>query len=240
MATDLQLDIVPQPDDLTCGPTCLHAVYDYWDDPLELDQLLAEVRMLPAGGTLDVFLANHALRRGYDVTIFTYNLHVFDPTWFPGDGESIASRLKLQLAHKHDSRLEMATAGYLRFLDLGGRLEYEDLTTSLIRRFLKRGIPIMTGLSATYLYRSAREIQDTMVSDDIRGEPSGHFVVLSGYDKRTRQVNVADPYRANPYSADGYYAVDIRRLIGAVFLGIATYDANLLVITPRGERPWRT
>lgn len=236
MATNLELEIVPQPDDLTCGPTCLHAVYAYWEDPLPLEQLLDEVRMLPAGGTLDVFLANHALRRGYDVTIYTYNLHLFDPTWFPGDGDAIAARLRRQLHCKHDERLETATAGYLRFLELGGRLCYEDLTTSLIRRHLRKGLPIMTGLSATYLYRSAREIQDTMVSDDIRGEPSGHFVVLSGYDKRTRQVKVADPWRANPYSPDGYYAVDIRRLIGAVFLGIATYDANLLIIRPRRSR----
>jgi len=220
---------------MTCGPTCLHAIYAYWDDPIGLDRLLAEVRMLPAGGTLDVFLANHALARGYEVTIFTYNLHVFDPSWFPADAAGLAERLRRQLEVKHDHRLQAATPGYLRFLELGGRVCYEDLTTSLIRRYLKKGVPIMTGLSATYLYRSAREIPDTMATDDIRGEPSGHFVVLSGYEKRTRQVRVADPYRANPYSADGYYPVDIRRLIGAVFLGIATYDANLLVIRPRGK-----
>jgi hypothetical protein len=236
LATNLQLEIVPQPDDMTCGPTCLHAVYAYWDDPIGLDRLLAEVRMLPAGGTLDVFLANHALARGYDVTIFTYNLHVFDPSWFPAGADALSERLRRQREVKRDGRLQAATAGYLRFLELGGKVRYEDLTTSLIRRYLKKGVPIMTGLSATYLYRSAREIPDTMAADDIRGEPCGHFVVLSGYDRRTRQVKVADPYRANPYSADGYYPVDIRRLIGAVFLGIATYDANLLVIRPRGKR----
>ncbi len=193
--------------------------------------------MLPAGGTLDVFLANHALARGYDVTIFTYNLHVFDPSWFPAGADALVERLRRQCEVKRDGRLQAATAGYLRFLELGGKVCYEDLTTSLIRRYLKKGVPIMTGLSATYLYRSAREIPDTMAADDIRGEPCGHFVVLSGYDRRARQVKVADPYRANPYSADGYYPVDIRRLIGAVFLGIATYDANLLVIRPRGKRP---
>ncbi len=222
---------------MTCGPTCLHGIYAYWDYPIGLDRLLAEVRMLPAGGTLDVFLANHALARGYDVTIFTYNLHVFDPSWFPAGTGALAERLRRQREVKRDGRLQAATAGYLRFLELGGQVRYEDLTASLIRRYLKKGVPIMTGLSATYLYRSAREIPDTMAADDIRGEPCGHFVVLSGYDRRTRQVEVADPYRANPYSADGYYPVDIRRLIGAVFLGIATYDANLLVIRPRRQRP---
>jgi hypothetical protein len=30
-----------------------------------------------------------------------------------------------------------------------------------------------------------------------------------------------------------YYAVRVQRLIGAILLGIMTYDANLLVIEPR-------
>ena len=30
----LHLDILPQPDDSTCGPTYLHAVYRYWGDVL--------------------------------------------------------------------------------------------------------------------------------------------------------------------------------------------------------------
>jgi len=37
------------------------------------------------GGTLAVNLANHALRRGYRALIVTYNLTVFDPSWFRAD-----------------------------------------------------------------------------------------------------------------------------------------------------------
>ena len=32
METKLFLDIRPQPDQTTCGPTCLHAVYRYFND----------------------------------------------------------------------------------------------------------------------------------------------------------------------------------------------------------------
>ena len=32
--------------------------------------------------TLAVLLGCHALRRGYEATIYTFNLQVFDPTWF--------------------------------------------------------------------------------------------------------------------------------------------------------------
>src|SRR5690606_39607225 len=68
--------------------------------------------------------------------------------------------------------------------------------------------------------------------DDIRGEPAGHFVVLCGYDADARCVQVADPMRDNPAFKSLVYDVPIARLVGAIMLGVLTYDANLLVIEP--------
>jgi hypothetical protein len=219
----------PQPDDETCGPACLQGVYRHYGETISLEQVAADIRMLDQGGTLDVFLANHALRRGYRVTLFTYNLQLFDPTWFSLPSEEIGSRLREQAKHKPDPRLQLATRGYEEFLELGGRLRFKDLEPALIRAPLNRGVPVITGLSATYLYRAMRDIPRTNREDDIRGEPVGHFVVLTGYVPENREVLVADPYR-NPQVASRYYAVGIHRLIGSILLGIATYDANLLVI----------
>ncbi len=232
MITKLHLDITMQPDDITCGPACLHSVYDYYGDTISLQQVITEVKSLKAGGTLAVLLANHALKRGYKATIFTYNLNVFDPTWF-AEKESLAEKLKAQAAIKNDEKLSFATHGYLEFLERGGTLLYEDLTIGLIRKFLTKSIPILTGLSSTYLYRSTRENPDNDQDDNIAGAPTGHFVVLSGYDRKKREVLVADPYKKNPVSNDHYYMVSIGRLLGAILLGILTHDANLLVIEPQ-------
>ena len=229
MVMKLHLDISRQPDDITCGPTCLHSVYEYYGDAISLQQVITEVKCLLGGGTLAVLLANHALRRGYRATIYTYNLHVFDPTWFKGNA-LLAEKLKAQAAIKNDEQLTFATQGYLEFLQNGGRLLFEDLTIGLIRHFLKKSTPILTGLSSTYLYHAARENPDNNLDD---GTPTGHFVVLCGYDKMKRQVLVADPYKMNPVSNDHYYMVSIARLLGAVLLGILTHDANLLIIEPR-------
>jgi len=229
MIMKLHLDISVQPDDITCGPACLHSVYDYYGDSISLQQVIKEVKSLKGGGTLAVLLANHALRRGYRATIYTYNLNVFDPTWFTGEG-SLAEKLEAQAATKNDEKLAFATQGYLEFLERGGALLFEDLTIGLIRNFLKKSIPILTGLSSTYLYRSMRENPDNNLDDNIGGTPSGHFVVLCGYDKEQREVLVADPYKMNPVSNDHYYMVSIARLLGAVLLGILTHDANLLII----------
>ncbi|MBX7078055.1 MAG: C39 family peptidase [Nannocystaceae bacterium] len=226
----LELEIQPQPDDITCGPTALHSVYRYYGDPIEIEQVVAEVPMLEDGGTLAVMLGCHALRRGFAATIFTYNLQMFDPTWFEGDVD-LAERLTLQREAKNDSKLRTATDAYLEFLRRGGQIRFEELTGKLLRRYLARGRPILTGLSATYLYHKAREIGATNEPDDVRGEPVGHFVVLSGYDKHGGTVHVADPYATNPAGAR-YYHINIDRVIAAILLGVLTYDANLLLVRP--------
>ena len=64
METRLKLDILPQPDNMTCGPTCLHALYRYYGDDLLLEDVIEQVPSLEGGGTLAVLLACHALRRG--------------------------------------------------------------------------------------------------------------------------------------------------------------------------------
>jgi hypothetical protein len=224
-----------QPDDVTCGPACLHGVYRHYGDEVPLERVVADIHTLDKGGTLDVFLANHALERGYDATILTYNLELFDPTWFSLSNEELRARLASQAKVKPWRRLQAATRGYDRFLRLGGKLVLRDLEPSLLRRYVERG-PIITGLSATYLYRAVRDIPETNADDDVRGEPVGHFVVLTGYRRETREILIADPLKANPLVRSRYYAVQVQRLIGAILLGVMTYDANLLVIEPKRAR----
>jgi hypothetical protein len=229
----LHLEIQTQPDDFTCGPTCLHAIYRYWEDEVPLLQLTEEIVRTPSGGTADVFLANHALRRGYRATIFTYNLRIFDPTWFV-PGVDIRDRLRRQRDEKAVQRpvFGLLTDAYLEFLELGGTLRYVDMSATLLRRWLRRGVPILTGLSSTYLYRKVREYGPDDDDDDVRGEPQGHFVVLCGYRRTRRSVIVADPFLEHPKAPDTHYEVSLDRVVGAILLGVLTHDANLLMIEP--------
>jgi hypothetical protein len=232
MRIQLDLPMRPQPNDETCGPTCLHALYRYYGKRIPLETIISEVPRLPGGGTLGVMLARHALRQGFRARIYSYNLHLFDPTWFGLNASDLRERLKVQRELKRDAKLCTATDAYLEFLEFGGELRFEDLTKSLIRKYLNRQIPILTGLNATYLYRCAREFGPKSEYDDVRGQPSGHFVILSGYDRDERTVNIADPFMPNPVSASHHYEVSMDRVIGAILLGIVTYDANLLIIQP--------
>lgn len=236
MTVRLPYVILPQPDDSTCGPTCLHSVYRYYDDDIPLDQVLEEVTMLEAGGTLAVMLACHALQRGYEAIIYTYKLQLFDPSWLLPNAPNLPERLLAQMACKSDEKLQVASRAYLKFIELGGQLRMEDLTPSLLRRYVKRAIPVLTGLSSTYLYRTPREYGPNCDYDDVRGEPTGHFVVLCGYHKESRTVQIADPLLPNPVAKSQLYDVGIDRVLNAILLGVLTYDANLLIIRPRKKR----
>jgi hypothetical protein len=238
MATHLSLDILPQPDDTTCGPTCLHAVYRHWGDDLPIERIIREVRPQQGPGSLAVLLAQHALERGYRATLWVYNLDVFDPTWFRR-GVDLRGKLRDQMGVKADERIRFVSREYLRYLDLGGELRYEELNPDLLRRLLEPGRPVLAGLSATYLYGCARETDDAagrLLYDDVRGTSSGHFVVLYGYHSEQREVLVADPLRENPRFGDQHYSVGVHRLVGAIMLGVLSFDGNLLLLEPADGR----
>jgi hypothetical protein len=235
----LHLPVVtlPQPDETTCGPTCLHAIYRYWGDQEPLSSVIARMWRREHGGTYAVFLGCDALRKGYCARIYTYNITVFDPTWFTRPRVDIAARLLRQRDEKDDARIRNATDGYVEFLRNGGRLRLASLSQHLLGGILRRRLPILTGLSSTYLYRAARERDEDGSADDIRGQPAGHFVVIAGCDDARRRVLVVDPYQPNPYGTPHEYWISVDRVLAAVLLGIVTHDANLLVVYPRQRAP---
>ncbi len=239
------LEMLAQPDDVTCGPTCLHAVYRYWGEDVPLEEVIRTVHLLDgeAGrGALAVNLGTHALKRGYKATLYTFNLHMFDPTWFAGERSDRASllraKLEAQAAAKGNGNVKFLTAthAYMEFLGLGGEIRFEDLTSGLIAGHIRAGCPVLVGLSATYLYRASREYGPNDDEDDVRGYPAGHFVVLHGYEPQVRRLHVADPLEDNPPFATRNYTVPMSRLVPAIMLGVLTYDGNLLVIEPAVRR----
>ncbi|MEZ4416681.1 MAG: peptidase-C39 like family protein [Gemmatimonadota bacterium] len=237
-APTVRVPILAQPDDYSCGPTSLHAVYTFHGLDLDLPQLIRDVPSLKEGGTLAVFLGLDALARGFDVRLYSYNLRVFDPSWAGLDRGTLLEKLRAQLSAKRKRRLRESTRAYASFLEAGGELRFDPLTVRLIEEYFDMGLPVLCGLSSTYLYGTPREVEaegGRMLYDDVRGTPQGHFVVLCG--TRVGRFLIADPYQANPISGDHYYEVEPAHLVRSILLGVVTYDGNLMVVAPKGELP---
>ena len=235
----IDLNIRTQPNDETCGPTSLHAIYHYYGYNISLNDVIKTMELSLSGGTLSPLLGKHALMHGFDATIFVNQLDLFDPTWFKksrAPREALLTKLKSQDMFKHAQNLRVASKAFQEFLTNGGDIRFKTIDVQLFKEYFKQNIPILTGLNSTYLYRTSRELftQDgESFFDDIQGLACGHFVVLCGYDEKRRRVVVADPFRENPLSQNNFYKVSLSRLINSIMLGAATYDATLLMITPK-------
>jgi hypothetical protein len=226
----LNLHVPKQPDDESCGITCLQAIYDYYDYSTSLAKLKDEIEHLQTGGTVAVNLARNALAHGFKAEIYTYNIKIFDPTWQALEPRDLSHKLKLRQRKIRSKKQKKVIGFYQDFMKKGGTVRFDDLNEDLLSRLFKDHKPIICGLSATYLYQHMRETSDNE-ENDIIGQPVGHFVVVSGWDPHTRSVTIQDPLRKNPISETGTYKLPFTKFANAVMLGILTYDENLLVIT---------
>lgn len=237
-AHELRVQRFVQPDDVTCGPTCLRKVYSFYGVNVELDDLVSSLERNEDGGTLAVFLGISALRRGFRARIYSYDLRIFDPTWFSLPPAELREKIHSRFPYLSDAQRLRAAGAYIRFLEMGGELAFEELTPGLMKSIIDREHPILAGLSATYLYRTARErwdpLLDRLLDDDVRGEPTGHFVVISGYENFGRRLVVLDPFE-HPGMDGGPQTLEAVRVINAILLGDVTYDAVLLEVWPAAE-----
>lgn len=241
VAHELAVPRFLQPDDVTCGPTCLRKVYNYFGLDVELQEVLGEIDRNEDGGTLAVFLGLAALRRGFRARIYSYDLRIFDPSWDGLEPEALAEKIHCRIPYLRTAKAIRAAQAYLRLLELGGEIRFDELTPKLLKAILNRNHPILAGLSATHLYRMPRERHDpqthALVEDDVAGDPIGHFVVIVGYEHWGRRFSVRDPSAHVPLTEDGRQVVDAQRLINAILLGDLTYDAVLLEIWPPRTAP---
>jgi hypothetical protein len=238
IARELPVQHFVQPDDVTCGPTALRKVYDFYGVDVEFEDVLNSLERNEDGGTLAVFLGMAALRRGFEARLYAYDLRIFDPTWHGLGRDALVGKIRARFPYLREAKRRGAAMAYVRFLQMGGELAFDELTPALLRSIIDRGHPILAGLSATHLYGFSRERWDEargrLVDDDVAGDPTGHFIVISGYDASGQRLTVLDPSEHVPSSADGRVRVGAERLINAILLGDVTFDAVLLELWPPG------
>ncbi|CAN5703975.1 C39 family peptidase [soil metagenome] len=239
IARELRVQRFLQPDDVTCGPTCLMKVYDFYGEDVDLGEVSEAIERNEDGGTLAVFLGMAAIRNGFSARIYSYDLQIFDPTWSNLPRDELVRKVRARFQYLDDAKRKRTAVAYVRFLEMGGEIAFEDLTPALLKSIIDRGHPVLAGLSATYLYGFQRErwdpVNGRLVDDDVAGDPTGHFVVISGYDNWGRRLTVLDPSEHVPATDEGRVVVGAERVINAILLGDVTYDAVLLELWPARE-----
>ncbi len=235
-----------QPDDVSCGPTCLAQVMASFGEEVEIPDLMARIRRNPDGGTQAVHIADLAMELGYRVRLYPFGVRVFDPSWWDLLDSEIIMRLgqrasALEAAEADPAEVETVLA-WRDVLRRGAHVAFKEPSPALIAGILARGRPVIVGLNATWLYRAMRERPDDNESDDLLGWPVGHFVTVSGYTGGGLHLHVRDPSEDAPDhlhpegAGRGNYPVPGDRLVHAILLGDLTRDAVLLEIWPARRR----
>jgi hypothetical protein len=218
-----------QPDEVTCGPSCLSSVLRFHGIDADLSAVMPLVTRNQDGGTLAPWLGQAALGFGIGVRARPLAVQVFDPTWRGLDAASLRDRLALRTAALREGRLRRVHQAWLDYLDAGGQVNLGgELRSGEIIAALDRGNPLIAGLSVTWLYQVARERPADNVPDDIAGMPVGHFVVITGYAGGGDTFFVSDPWPHPPFEGEPHYPVSRRQLTQAILLGDATHDAVIL------------
>jgi hypothetical protein len=174
----------------TCGPSSLQQVLNYYGDPTSLSEILANVKMFPSG-TPPSYLALGAKKLGYKTKLISFDVDYVDPSWKNASKKEIAEKLRKRLPTLKDKSAKMRTRGLLTALKGGVDLEIQIPSEKILIGYLKGGIPPIITLSYNVLHNYKRKFNDKQ--DDVKGHPSGHYVVVSGYDDKN--LIITDPSR---------------------------------------------
>ena len=144
-----------QPDDLSCGPTCLAQVYRYYGhDKRAVRTVIDETARNPDGGTLAVYLGVSALRNGFGAA----STRTTCGSSIPPGGSSPAAIAQAGEAAPAPGRparpkLQRSRAAYIEFLGPRRQGALPELTRELMVRILAAAVTPSSRVGATYLYR---------------------------------------------------------------------------------------
>ena len=177
--------MIAQPDDATCGPTSLHAVYRYFGQELDLASVIDAVAYLEGGGTLAAYLGLDVLAsrvRGLHLLLRPSPVRPY----LGGTGYALSHRQATTAAflQKEGSSSGRPRKPTSAFCNTGASCGLPTSRSTCSAPISTGKLPVLAGLSATYLYRTMREYAiapNQTAYHDLQGEPAGHFVVLYGF-----------------------------------------------------------
>ncbi len=177
---------------MECGPTCLAEVMEFYTkEKFDIKDLVKESKSPYKNMDWFFLFGMSALKRGFKVKIITVSTEILDPSWISLNPKKLVRKMKKRIKYlegrKRKDRyliewnLEPLKKA-VKFIEAGGELIFSLITIDLLKYFVKKKMPIIVPVNENIFYGIKRTKDDEY--DDIRGYPSGHIVVISGYAKK--------------------------------------------------------
>jgi len=194
----------------SCMPACLQEIFGYYGEQISQEEIM-KISENPKLGMALVEAGIFSLKHNYRSLIITNNINIFDPTWFRLD----SNKLKLNLNKRAkfvDDLSQFMIDKYIKFLNLGGEINFETISPSLLKKYLSIKIPIIMELASTFIYKLAKSSRPGLFDDAIRGQIEGHGVVIAGFDDKDNFL-IIDPNSKKSPSKIGVYWVNSAELM---------------------------
>ena len=166
-------------------------------------------------GTSLGHIATYFQTVGLKTTLHTSDIIVFDKTWGNLDNQRLISNLELRKEYvKHgiydSDTINLIVSGYIDFLKAGGTISMPIVDTAYLLKYLAKG-PLYMIVSYNVLNNCAKYEYGGEKQDSIKGIPSTHAAIISGYE--SGMFEIVDP----DFEYGGYRKVNESLLIASYY-----------------------
>ncbi len=181
-------------------------------------------------GTSLGHVASYFLSLGFETTIHTTDIQIFDRSYKDKSNDELIQSLLLRRKYiKHsgydDQAMDVIFDGYTSFLANGGKIVFPIIDADYLCRLLESG-PIFAVVSYNFLNDSPKNKYDELkldyVPDASVGNPATHAVIINGV--KGEQFHIVDPDKK--YGGNRWISSSL--LIASLYLAETDYD-NLLI-----------
>ncbi|MBP9758669.1 hypothetical protein KBD45_03165 [Candidatus Dojkabacteria bacterium] len=181
-----------------CGPMCLKNTYDYLGIQKTLKQIFKEMDVDEDTSTYLSQLARNLNANNVATTIVSSLSKVINYAWRNNTKEEIISKLKrCVLRSKRPNMIsewDKELLHTLFYLQEGGNIKIENITKEIINSYLKKGKIIITCVETSWFWGN-RKILGKTTFDDVLGDQSGHFVIITGIKNDKYIINYPYPLK---------------------------------------------
>ncbi|MBD3280341.1 hypothetical protein GF389_02360 [Candidatus Dojkabacteria bacterium] len=188
-----------------CGPLCLVNIFENLGDKALVEDIMEDLGVTENEITYLPQLALYAHKNNLKIKYLQSNPREISPNWKGLESDKYLETLKkFQEEMDKESIWKKNLKFLIEYIEAGGEIEVDDLSREKISQYLAEGYVVLAAVEQTWLW-GKRKVKGKIEYDDLKGKPSGHFVVI--YKEDGDDFLVSDPYPTGLEGKEGLYRV---------------------------------